>query len=261
MLIWTTFDRPLQWRHTERDCVSNHQPHDCLLNRLFRRRSKKTPKLRIIGLCEGNSPATGEFPAQRASNAENVSIWWRQHAVGIHPMNYVHAWFASYCGSLWWTIDRFDPYPSGLLHWHWSNHTIAPVPVKQSWSIWVNMSQQSPDGNDVTLSKCTANLGASWGKACILPIQFNILFSTKYTNGKHRIGVHITVSCGGQAEKLDLCRPTPGRNVNFSIATFFNMRIMIIWWRHDTVILFASLAICAQNPHITHRWNPHTNVR
>ena len=24
-----------------------------------------------------NSPVTGEFPAQRSSNAENVSIWWR----------------------------------------------------------------------------------------------------------------------------------------------------------------------------------------
>ena len=32
----------LQWRHHECDSVSNHQPHDCLLNRLFRRRSKKT---------------------------------------------------------------------------------------------------------------------------------------------------------------------------------------------------------------------------
>ena len=69
----------LQWRHNERDGVSNHQPHDCLHNRLFRRRSKKTSKLRVTGLCEGNSPVTGEFPAQMASNAENVSIWWRHH--------------------------------------------------------------------------------------------------------------------------------------------------------------------------------------
>ena len=69
----------LQWRHNECDCVSNHQPHDCLLNRLFRRRSRKTSKIRVTGLCEGNSPMTGEFPAQRASNAENVSIWWRHH--------------------------------------------------------------------------------------------------------------------------------------------------------------------------------------
>ena len=29
--------------------------------------------------CAGNSPVTGEFPAQRASYAENASIWWRHH--------------------------------------------------------------------------------------------------------------------------------------------------------------------------------------
>ena len=32
---------PLHWRHNGCDCVSNHQPHDCLLNRLFRRRSRQ----------------------------------------------------------------------------------------------------------------------------------------------------------------------------------------------------------------------------
>ena len=69
----------LQWRHNGRDSVSNHQPKDCLLNRLFRRRSKKTSRLRVTGLCAGNSAVTGEFPAQMASNAENVSIWWRHH--------------------------------------------------------------------------------------------------------------------------------------------------------------------------------------
>ena len=69
----------LRWRHNGRDSVSNHQPHDCLLNRLFRRRSKKTSKLRVTGLWAENSPETGEFSAQMASNAENVSIWWRHH--------------------------------------------------------------------------------------------------------------------------------------------------------------------------------------
>ena len=74
----------LQWRHNGRERVSNHQPHDCLLNRLFRRRSRKTPKLRVTGLCEGISPGIGEFPAQRASNAENISIWWRHHDDPAH---------------------------------------------------------------------------------------------------------------------------------------------------------------------------------
>ena len=71
----------LQWRYNVCDGVSNHQPHDCLLNRLFRRRSKKTSKLRVTGLCAGNSPVTGEFPTQRASNAENVFIWWHHHVM------------------------------------------------------------------------------------------------------------------------------------------------------------------------------------
>ena len=72
-----------QWRHNGNNGVLNHQPHDCLLNCLFRRRSKKTPKLRVTGICEGKSSVTGEFLAQRASNAENVSIWWRHHTNGL----------------------------------------------------------------------------------------------------------------------------------------------------------------------------------
>ena len=77
----------LRWRHNGRDNVSNHQPHDCLLNRFFRLRSKKTSKLRVTGLCTGNSPGTGEFPAQMASYAENVSIWWRLHGHTIFQRN------------------------------------------------------------------------------------------------------------------------------------------------------------------------------
>ena len=72
---------PLRWSHNDHDGVSNHQPHHCLLNCLFGRRSKKTSKLRVTCLCAGKSPGTGEFPAQMASNAENVSIWWRHHAL------------------------------------------------------------------------------------------------------------------------------------------------------------------------------------
>ena len=62
---------PLHRRHNECDGDSNHRRYDCLLSRLFRRRSMKTWKLRVTGLCEGNSLVTREFSAQRASNAEN----------------------------------------------------------------------------------------------------------------------------------------------------------------------------------------------
>ena len=72
-------------RHNGLDGISNLQPHECLLKRSFRRRSKKTSKLRATGLCAGNSPETGEFPAQMATNAENVSIWWRHNDIEMGP--------------------------------------------------------------------------------------------------------------------------------------------------------------------------------
>ena len=87
--------------------VSNHQPHDCLLKRLFRRRSKKASKLRVTGLSEGNSPVTGEFPTQRASNAENVSIWWRHHALCVMDKStqhrrYIHRFIDKLCSFLYY---------------------------------------------------------------------------------------------------------------------------------------------------------------
>ena len=52
----------LQWCHNDHDSVSNHQPRDYLLNGLFRCRSTKTSKLRVTGLCVGNSPGPGNSP-------------------------------------------------------------------------------------------------------------------------------------------------------------------------------------------------------
>ena len=80
----------LLWRHNGHDCVPNHQPRHCLLNCLFGRRSNKTSKLRVTGLCVGNSSGTSEFPAQMASNAENVSIWWRHHFLEEASGNMAH---------------------------------------------------------------------------------------------------------------------------------------------------------------------------
>ena len=72
--------RALQWRHHGPGDVSNHQPLHCLLNRLFSLRSKKTLKLRVTGLHEGNSPVNGEFPAQLPVTRKMfhlmTSSWW-----------------------------------------------------------------------------------------------------------------------------------------------------------------------------------------
>ena len=65
----------------------NHQRLDCLLDLLWLfcscAKSKNTPKLCITGLSQGEPAVTGGFPSQRASNAENVSIWWRHRVEAI----------------------------------------------------------------------------------------------------------------------------------------------------------------------------------
>ena len=71
----------ITWRHDDHDGVSNHQPLGCLLNLLFRRKIKENIKAqRPWPLC-GEFTGAGEFPAQKASYAENVSIWWRRHVL------------------------------------------------------------------------------------------------------------------------------------------------------------------------------------
>ena len=69
-------------------------PASRLFTQSIIRKSKKTAKLRATGLWAGNSPVTGEFPAQRASNAENVSIWWRHHEHGWTSWLYLRSAFA-----------------------------------------------------------------------------------------------------------------------------------------------------------------------
>ena len=62
LTLWGLKKLSLRWRHNDHYSVSNHQPHGCLLNRLFRRRWKKTSKLRVTGLCVGNSPGPVNSP-------------------------------------------------------------------------------------------------------------------------------------------------------------------------------------------------------
>ena len=82
--------------HDERDCVSNHRRPDCLLKRLFRRRSKETSQLCVTALCQGNPPATGGFPSNRNSQSRgNLSNWWRHHEVLcelLFCLHFILAW-------------------------------------------------------------------------------------------------------------------------------------------------------------------------
>ena len=63
---------------------------------------------------------------------------------------YVWFWNTVYCKNIYIVHALlysgnvlFYPYPSGLFPWHWGNHMIALVPVKQTQMIWLNHSHES----------------------------------------------------------------------------------------------------------------------
>ena len=121
------FTLSLQWRYNGHDSVLNHQPHHCLLNGLFRRISKKTSKLRVTGLCVGNSPGTGEFPAQMASNAENVSIWWR-HLVLTGPHSTIPLMRRISCHGVCITLNN-----TCIAEWRSASTSISVMFTKIAW--------------------------------------------------------------------------------------------------------------------------------
>ena len=79
--------------------------------------------------------------------AINVSKSYIQYI----PRN-MHTVFALLCFVvvIHWLIF---PYPSGLLHWHCGNLTIAPVPAKQPWWIWINTSCEFIMNDCITTTK------------------------------------------------------------------------------------------------------------
>ena len=86
-----------------------------------------------------------------------------QYKIQYIPRN-MHTVFALLCFVVvkHWLIF---PYPSGLLHWHCGNLTIAPVPAKQPWWIWINTSCEFIMNDCITTTKqstikpCTYFLG------------------------------------------------------------------------------------------------------
>ena len=137
ILSQSLYHSTLQWRHNERDGVSNHRPHDCLLTRLFRRRLKETSKPCVTGLCGGNSPVTDEFPAQGASNAENVSIWWRHH-----DTVYCHT---GPCYNGAWLYMVRSVYVAMMMHWACTS--------RNQWTVWAD---RRPNGH-VRIYVCSAH--------------------------------------------------------------------------------------------------------
>ena len=157
-------DHPLQWYHSEHDGISNHRHLDGVLDCLFRRRSKKTSKLCVTGLCEGNSAVTGEFPSQRASDAENVSIWWHHHALAVlkavEPMMTHQRKYMIY-------RDHFVYVPSQwatMLHCNTNHPANEPrCYIVTPMMLHCNTNQWSPTGWAATTLQCnTSGLSPGW---------------------------------------------------------------------------------------------------
>ena len=77
--------------------------------------------------------------------------WTSMYAHTVYPKKYAHGFaLLCYVVVIHWLIF---PYPSGLLHWHCGNLTIAPVPGKQPWWIWINTSCEFIMNDCITTTK------------------------------------------------------------------------------------------------------------
>ena len=85
----------LQRCYNESNGVWNHRRLDCLLKRLFRHKSKKASKLCVTGLCEGNSPMTGESPHKGPD------------ALQMFPFDDVIVWSWVSLNNTVWTVPLF----------------------------------------------------------------------------------------------------------------------------------------------------------
>ena len=68
------------------------------------------------------------------------------------------------------------PYPSGLLHWHCGNLTIAPVPAKQPWWIWINTSCE------FIMNDCITTTKQSTTKPCAYFLGYTVVPTQKVSN-------------------------------------------------------------------------------
>ena len=93
----------------------------------------------------------------------------------------MHTVFALLCFVvvLHWLIF---PYPSGLLHWHCGNLTIAPVPAKQPWWIWINTSCE------FIMNDCITTTKQSTTKPCAYFLEYTV----------SKIGKVLIMSIGGE---------------------------------------------------------------
>ena len=107
--------------------------------------------------------------------------WWHHKGIFSTFLQYIprnmHTVFALLCfvAVIQWLIF---PYPSGLLHWHCGNLTIAPVPAKQPWWIWINTSCEFIMNDCITTTKQSTTKPCAYFLGYTVPIYEGVLLIT-----------------------------------------------------------------------------------
>ena len=104
-----------------------------------------------------------------------INSWMGAHLQYI-PRN-MHTVFALLCFVvvIHWLIF---PYPSGLLHWHCGNLTIAPVPAKQPWWIWIHTSFE------IIMNDCITTTKQSTTKPCAYFFGYTVMWPDRVHNAE-----------------------------------------------------------------------------
>ena len=136
--------------------------------------------------------------SQRHTDIISMIAWWHKtegaicifwthtgYQVQYIPIN-MHTVFALLCFVvvIHWLIF---PYLSGLLHWHCGNLTIAPVPAKQRWGIWINTSCE------FIMNDCITTTKQSTTKPCAYFLGYTVKSNTRRTLVGNKIVDHSDV--------------------------------------------------------------------
>ena len=124
----------LQWRHNGRVDDSNHQPHDCFRNRLFRRRSRERSKLRVTGLCAGNSPVNSPHkgPVTRECFHLMTSLWIDTTYLALNSeLLTKDTTYLAFTGELWGVLVPILEKPDRVMK-HCKSNIIFLVPASRN---------------------------------------------------------------------------------------------------------------------------------
>ena len=110
------------------------------------------------------------------------------------------------------------PYPSGLLHWHCGNLTIAPVPAKQPWWIWINTSCE------FIMNDCITTTKQSTTKPCAYFLGYTVVSSVLYKC------VMKTSLNGNISALLALCEENPPVTGGFPSLRAHNSELWCFIW-------------------------------